>query len=151
MGRRSRRSSTQTKKYKEVDSDDEKDKLAALLGDESGSDFETDLKKKKSNGFLDPKISSSSSSEEISDENISEESVDEEPEDVPVKTKKKNSNVVVGNSKKVTNARKLMKQRENLLEEKVKNKMISKKASKSNSLFSASPNLKKTISNIPTN
>merc|ERR1711936_1319316 len=122
MGRRSRRSSTQTKKYKEVDSDDEKDKLAALLGDESGSDFETDLKKKKSNVFLDPKISSSSSSEEISDENISEESVDEEPEDAPVKTKKKNSNIVIGNSKKVTNnARKLMKQRENLLEEKVKN------------------------------
>ena len=44
-----------------------------------------------------------------------------------------------------------MKQRENLLEEKVKNKMLPKKANKSNSLFSASPNLKKTISNIPTN
>merc|ERR1712079_526150 len=122
--RRSKRSSTQTKKYKEVDSDDENDKLAALLGDESGSDFEKDLKKKKSNGFLDPKISSSSSSEEISDENISEESADEElvwlPED-SVKIKKKNSNVA--NRKKVTDGRKLMKQRETLLEEKVKNKM----------------------------
>jgi len=115
--RRSRRSSTQTKKYKEVDSDDENDKLAALLGDESGSDFEKDFKKKKSNGFLDPKISSSSSSEEISDENISEESADEDS----VKIKKKNSNVA--NRKKVTDGRKLMKQRETLLEEKVKNKM----------------------------
>ena len=77
--------------------DDENDKLAALLGDD-GSDFEEDLKKKKSNGFLDPKISSSSSSEEISDENISEESADEVLEHV--KKSFKNNELLESNWRK---------------------------------------------------
>ena len=70
------------------------------------------------------------------------------------KTKKKNSNVG-GNlnkaEKKVTDARKLMKQRESLLEQKVKNKMLAKDkmlTSKSNGLFK---NSKKIISIMPTN
>ena len=45
MSRRSKRSSIATKSYKEIDSDDEHEKFKSIVGYESGSDFEEDLKK----------------------------------------------------------------------------------------------------------
>ena len=45
MSRRSKRSSIATKSYKEIDSDDEHEKFKSVVGYESGSDFEEDLKK----------------------------------------------------------------------------------------------------------
>ena len=44
--RKSLRSSIPTKSYKEIDSDDENEKFKSILGYESGSDFEDDLKKR---------------------------------------------------------------------------------------------------------
>merc|ERR1712173_132038 len=45
--KRARRSSAKTSKYKEINSDDENDKLAELLGSESGSDFEDSIDMKE--------------------------------------------------------------------------------------------------------
>ena len=45
MSRRSKRSSIASKSYKEIDSDDEHEKFKSIIGYESGSDFEEDLKK----------------------------------------------------------------------------------------------------------
>ena len=45
--RKSLRSSIPTKSYKEIDSDDENEKFKSIVGYESGSDFEDDLKKRE--------------------------------------------------------------------------------------------------------
>ena len=46
--RKSLRSSIPTKSYKEIDSDDENEKFKSIVGYESGSDFENDLKERGS-------------------------------------------------------------------------------------------------------
>ena len=107
--------------------------MAELLGSDSGSDFEEDLKKKE---FHNPKISSSSSeaSDDASDE-YSDENVEDEEEELP-KNKPKSKNSKIQNQRKpTTDARSLMKNREHLLEQANKKRVLPK-SSKSNGLVS---------------
>ena len=46
--RRSQRASTKLTTYNEIDSDDENEQFKSIVGYESGSDFEDDLKKRGS-------------------------------------------------------------------------------------------------------
>ena len=59
--RRSKRSSIPTKSYKENDSDDENEKFKSILGYESGSDYEDEVKKQK---LADEEVESESDPEE---------------------------------------------------------------------------------------
>ena len=88
--------------------------MAELLGSDSGSDFEEDLKKKE---FHNPKISSSSSeaSDDASDE-YSDENVEDEEEELPKNKPKSKKSKIQNQRKPTTDARSLMKNREHLLE-----------------------------------
>ena len=136
--RRSSRGVTKNnnKKYKEFDSDDEDGKLA--LFEESGSDFEEDIKKQKFNGKTQIlAVESSSSEEEMESVHESEDEIEEEIE-VPRKKDKKKP---VKNSAAV-----LMKQRENWLEKANLKKQIVTQKSPYFAMSSSTTNLAKSLS-----